>query len=175
MKKLLWPVVSLIGLLIGICLGYSVARQKEPDSIKTNLLVKGCGAQDPKTQVCPDSARVIVKNYKTNTVGGNENTRCVWFSMERIRTLDSLLKKEKSDGLGTDGIRIYFGTYPQYCKPGVNHPHAFRNTILFVSTKDSLQKFHRDYFTTTVHMIPENKGELCPPGDCYANGALLLK
>ncbi|TDO23881.1 hypothetical protein [Pedobacter duraquae] len=134
---------------------------------------------DSTAQICVDSAYQMVQGFSGIDLNNQPNTRTIWFSFERIENLYKRLKYDRDTmKYGTDGIRIYFAKYPKEYAPGHAHPHAGQNTILFVSTKDSLQKkYHRDYYTQSprpIPLTPENKGELCPPGDCPGNGALLL-
>lgn len=119
------------------------------------------------------------------------DSRCVWFSAQRLQTLLDKIKSE-----GGDGIRFYYATYDSiYPKViGSNTPPKMYwgyNTLIMVSTKDSTnqkeEKFHRDYFTSkakgsdkpvlgfVVGGTPENRGELCPPPkNCNDIGALLI-
>ncbi|MFC5285229.1 hypothetical protein [Pedobacter alpinus] len=149
-------------------------------------------------------AKRYVKNYEKNAgyvetiskdstgtiISKAPDTRSVWFDIER---LESIVKQIKAEG--GDGIRFYLGTYDQ------NYPEQFKmghipptdywgyNTLIMVSTKDSLKKYHRDYYSETtkagkkrkgvimsVGSAPENRGEICPPpSDCYDIGATLIE
>lgn len=130
------------------------------------------------TSISTDSARIMVQAYLPETPILKKNTKCIWFSLSRIDSIYTYLHREKNAGISTDGIRIYFATYPKESEPGKPHVHGFRNTIVIVSTKkDSTngKKYHKDYFTKLKNgfpFVPENKGELTPPGD--EEGALLL-
>lgn len=122
----------------------------------------------------------------------NSNTRCVWFSADRLQALLDKIKSENGDG-----IRFYLATYDTVYNDkvigGIIPPRMYwgHNTLVMVSTKDSTnkanEKFHRDYFTSkpnksdkpTLGFIvggpPENRGELCPPPvKCNDTGALLI-
>jgi hypothetical protein len=151
-------------------------------------------------------AKAYVKNYEkhagtvdssyeekgANKIKKRPNTRCVWFSADRLQALLTKIKSE-----GGDGIRFYLASYDSiYPKTigGLTPPRAYwgYNTLVMVSTKDSTnkvdQKFHRDYYTSETGNTankpvngfilggtPENRGELCPPPrDCGATGATLL-
>jgi hypothetical protein len=90
------------------------------------------------------------------------------------------------------GVRIYFGTYPT----NGNDPIKFRsrNTTIFVTTneldttingKDTI--IHKDLYNIVKHSgsllnkpllfrsyAIQDKGEICPPGNCSSYGASLL-
>ncbi|MDA9555522.1 hypothetical protein N9R54_04735 [Pelobium sp.] len=117
------------------------------------------------------------------------DTRTIWFSIEKLESLVSKIKSE-----GGDGIRFYLAAYDTY------YPKDFKkgyippkdnwgyNTLIMVSTKDSLNQFHKDYYTNTLvngqkgkgiilglGTEPENRGEICPPpADCIGIGATLI-
>ena len=152
-----------------------------------------------------EMAKNYVKNYEkhagnidsTYTVNGvarvkkTTNTRCIWFSAERLQQM-----LDKIKGEGGDGIRFYLATYdsiyPQAIG-GLTPPPEYwgRNTLVMVSTKDSTNKkdqiFHRDYYTSPkpkankpatgfiLGGTPENRGEICPPPkNCNSIGATLI-
>ncbi|AYL96139.1 hypothetical protein [Mucilaginibacter celer] len=149
---------------------------------------------DPDT-ISVDSAMKYVANFSRNThdsipgegVLGKKrpNTRCIWFSIDR---LDSLVKKIKAEK--GDGIRFYMAAYDNHYNPkGLNTPpkdYWGHSTLIMVSTYlDQASGNHNDYykgspfsnggsggiFTTT----PENRGELCPPpATCKSIGATLF-
>lgn len=187
MKKSL--LISAITFVIGLGLGYlffnkpQVLPQEDQEDVDISSygIGKCDGTIDRSSQLCLDSAYQIVQGYKGIGLDLKQNTRAVWLPFSRIENLYFLLKNEQ-EKMGTDGLRIYFGRYPKEYEPGKRHPHAKQNTLLFVSTKsDSVKtkeglfvKIHRDYFNQVIGTIPENKGELCPPGDCPGSGALLL-
>jgi hypothetical protein len=151
-----------------------------------------------------ERAKQYVKNYEIHagTVDSNynqgnfaktkkkPNTRCIWFSADRILALAQKIKDE-----GGDGIRFYLASYDTVYTPKFNGRKPPRdywgyNTLVMVSTKDSVNKvaehFHRDYYTNgkvtpgkptgfILGGVPENRGELCPPPkDCGQVGATLL-
>lgn len=113
------------------------------------------------------------------------NTRSVWFDLDKLDKFVEILKKERAANGKTDGVRVYFGTYGDNAKEpsmyGLDPNHSFRNTLVFVSTKDSVNlanvHYHRDYFNNEKAFIltgPANKGELCPPPvKCCDAGAVL--
>ena len=171
---------------------------------------------DTTAVVIPDSVKVpfaIAKHYVNNYAAHaglvdpdaglqgastiKNDTRCIWFSKERLTQMLQQLDKEEGDG-----VRFYLMTYddkyPTKDRIGSYPPpepdYWGYNSLLMVSTKDSVangQTYHRDYYTDQhmpggakskqkpgfiVGMVPENRGELCPPpSDCFKHGALLLE
>ena len=155
-------------------------------------------------QVDLKTARRYVKNYEVHAGYVDDekepgvkkpDTRCIWFSKERLQAMLGKLDKE-----GGDGVRFYLIAYDKKydtTATGKNRPvppppaYWGYNTLLMVSTKDSAANnavLHRDYFTDgpaaaqakqrgfIVTFVPENRGELCPPpANCSDDGALLLK
>lgn len=123
------------------------------------------------------------------------DTRCIWFSKERLAAVLKELEKEKGSG-----VRFYLATYnDQYVinptvkdAPKPEKKYWGYNTLIMVSTRDtttSMGKIHQDYYSDLnpnlmkgskrqgfiVGFTPENKGELCPPpADCFDFGASLL-
>jgi len=174
------------------------------------------GSADTTAAVIPDSVKVpftIAKHYVNNYAphagfvdpvagekgasGVKDNTRCIWFSKERLSAMLQQLEKEKGDG-----VRFYLMTYDDKYNtkdrvgsyPPPEPDYWGYNSLLMVSTRDSVangQTYHRDYYTDQnmltgakgknkpgfiVGMVPENRGELCPPpSDCFKQGALLLE
>ena len=153
---------------------------------------------EPAHYVIPDSVKVpyreakhLVDNYAPHAGTVNRgkdslpDTRAIWFELERLEALVRQIRKE-----GGDGIRFYLATYDDSYPADAQGAHVPQrtywgyNTLLMVSTKDSTvngRTFHRDYFTEThgkgvvLRAEAENRGDICPPpGDCYAEGALLL-
>ena len=131
----------------------------------------------------------IVKRVSTNenkiNVDTLPDTRCIWFSIDRLKALVDQIKREKGDG-----IRFYLSTYDK-AYVGEKHPHDppkvywGYNTLIMVSTQ-YLDGNHVDYYGTSpkkdnkrlgfiVMADPENRGELCPPpANCKSIGATLL-
>jgi len=113
------------------------------------------------------------------------DTRCIWFSIDRLKALVDQIKKEKGDG-----IRFYLSTYDKVYV-GEKHPHQppkdywGYNTLIMVSTQ-YLDGNHVDYYGNSISANPrgpgfivladpENRGELCPPpANCKSIGATLL-
>lgn len=199
MKRNFTHLILLAALFISAC---------QPQSVKDKN-----DSADTTAAVIPDSVKVpfliakhYVKNYAphagfVNPAAGEkggikDDTRCIWFSKERLTAMLQQLEKEKGDG-----VRFYLMTYDdQYdtknrvgSYPPPEPDYWGYNSLLMVSTKDSVangQVYHRDYFSDQdvpmaakgknkpgfiVGMVPENRGELCPPpSDCFLQGALLL-
>lgn len=128
------------------------------------------------------------------------DTRCIWFSKERLAAVLQQLEKEKGSG-----VRFYLATYDKRYNlnptaKDQNRPEKQYwgyNTLIMVSTRDTttaVGKIHQDYYTNfnpdmiagtnqtkkgrngfIVGFTPENRGELCPPPEsCYDFGATLL-
>ncbi|MBD1385285.1 hypothetical protein IDJ75_08345 [Mucilaginibacter rigui] len=137
----------------------------------------------------------MVKNYEPHvgavskpdgTLASTDgNTRSVWLELDKLEKYVEILKKERAANGKTDGVRVYFGTYGDNAKEPATYDldpnNSFRNTLVFVSTKDSVNlakvHFHRDYFNDEKAFIltgPADKGELCPPPvKCCEIGAVL--
>ena len=127
----------------------------------------------------------VSTDAKQLTVDSLPDTRCIWFSIDRLKALVDQIKKEKGDG-----IRFYLSTYDKaYIRE--KHPHDppkeywGYNTLIMVSTQ-YLNGNHVDYYGTSPQQAnnrlgfiimadPENRGELCPPpANCKSIGATLL-
>jgi hypothetical protein len=169
----------------------SCSQGNHADTIKTTDF----GVLDSDT-VSVEVAKAYVKNFgnhkqndSTMDIAGKRhpNTRCIWFSLKRLRTLIAKIDSGKGDG-----IRFYLATYDSTYKKGFpNTPPVYywnHNTLLMVSTyKDKADTtIHRDFYNNgpptgnggTNHGIiimanPENRGELCPPPN-PCTGATLL-
>jgi hypothetical protein len=87
--------------------------------------------------------------------------KCIWFPIRQINDLCNKIETE-----GGDGLRIYFGRYPNdvsLFEPPL--PAADTNSVILVSTgKDDSGKItpKNDYFVDE-HAAPENRGEQCQP------------
>jgi hypothetical protein len=106
----------------------------------------------------------MVKRYYANLANPpafdpKTYVKSVWFPKKEIDYIQSQLGIE-----GGDGVRVYFGNYPDADSSGTAFPNPSSNTVIFVSTKwDGTS--HVDYFTETEtpHFDPENRGEQCQP------------
>ena len=165
----------------------------------------GVGVSLKPYELTYEIAKKYVKNYEkhagyvdsdyTDQTGLNKkkrnpNSREIWFPIGRLDSLVQKIKQEKGDG-----IRFYLATYDtvytQTANSGKKPAREYwgYNTLLMVSTKDSLQgKFHQDYYKagdaasntpsqgTILGTVPENRGEMCPPPkNCPAIGASLIQ
>lgn len=190
-----------------IAVGVAACQQKETAAV----------APDRKDVAIPDSvlvdvntAREYVRNYAPHAgyvdqtaeeikarAPKKPDTRCVWFSKERLQQMLDQLENEKGDG-----VRFYMITYNRKYDttlvgrqtPVPPKKYWGYNTLLMVSTrpvKSDEGILHFDYYKNTsdqenraektkspgfiVTFVPENRGELCPPpSNCMAIGATLL-
>jgi hypothetical protein len=153
------------------------------------------------------TARRLVKNFADrshhrprpilgDTLDGRlpdtlRDTRCVWFSLDRLDSLITQIKKDTVEG--RKGIRFYFAAYDKTTR-NTDLPTKIEyrcySTLVMVSTRDSIRRtttgndtLHFDYYNNKVPnrigailtATPENQGELCPPPlNCFVDGATLL-
>lgn len=115
-------------------------------------------------EISKEEAKVMIEAYGADArTAGAGKTKCVWFSLEQMDKIVTLLKAEKLLGMGTDGLRVYFGKYVKNDK--VPEDLVGKETVIFVSTKDD-NGVHKDYFEhleLPSPIRPENRGELCQP------------
>lgn len=177
-------------LLVAACTNRNESPAPAPEGINTdNTLtvaeakhyVKNYEKRSPKIDsvfIDPVSGKTKVKKV--------QDTRAVWFGIERLKALVAKIEAE-----GGDGIRFYYATYDQNyegikgsAKPPVK-PYWNHNTLVMVSTKDSAGR-HQDYYTDQkvknrfhgfiINATPENRGEMCPPPiNCEGTGATLVE
>ena len=130
-------------------------------------------------EISQDDASKMV--YAYNNTDSPKNTKSVWFSLEQMDQLVTLLKAEKLVGLDTDGVRIYSGTYTDETIGAQPKAYLGRDTVIFVSTKAFRDTdtgevlYHEDYFEhleLPKYGNPENNGELCPS---HCDGTTLPK
>jgi len=198
--RLLLPFLTIISI--------SACKQKTTEALN---------ASTTDTTVIPDSvivpvkeAKVYIDNYSSKAgfvdatpeeiAAGKPkkkpDTRCIWFSKDRLQAMLNQLEKEKGNG-----IRFYLATYDKkyleaQTKKSAGHPQKEYwgyNTLVMVSTKpaknDEGEAINKDYYVDIekgtpatgrqggfiVSLTPENRGELCPPpADCFKQGATLL-
>lgn len=179
MKKLL----PLLTLIIGFITGYYVC------TVKTKYEPAAAARQFPsENSISQEEAQLLVYTFgnhwmedANNKVGGKgEKTRSVYIPLTKLDSLCAAMDAQrKIDGI-TDGIRVYFGRYPEFQPDGKTpYEHAYHNTIILVSTKttrilprgqkDSIS-IHLDYYGSgnkkiALHMFaldPQNRGDLCP-------------
>jgi hypothetical protein len=89
-----------------------------------------------------------------------KHVKCVWFGIDQITGMYNKLISEKADGL-----RIYFGRYPDDVSKFDNpKPIPNTNSVILVSTQVNDMGVPRsDYFTDLNPAVPENRGEQCQP------------
>ena len=143
-----------------------VIRSGISKDVKSGYTNDGFSAQDWEA---------MVRNYKPHAGKhpvnvGKQNTRSVWFSLQKLDSLVQHLKREKiamqqgdstkKDGV-VDGVRIYFGRYIDKASDDLKQ----RNTLIFVSTYwVEREKGHQDYLNNRkLFSEPINNGELSPP------------
>lgn len=146
----------------------------------------GGTASSESVVISEDTARKMVRKYHPHSVGLRVQTRTIWLSKDRIKLMYDELQQD-TPNIKSDGLRIYLAKYPKIKSQNGKYEYAFHNTLVFVSTKDSIRHVigkklqdsiihtHWDYFIGKqkrgIYFI-QNKGELTPPGD--EEGALLL-
>ncbi|MFC0513786.1 hypothetical protein ACFFGT_06230 [Mucilaginibacter angelicae] len=118
-------------------------------------------------EISEADAQKMVAAYGADAKGVSKS---VWFGLDQIDQLTTLLKAESLIGAGTDGLRVYFAQYTQDTLNGMDPSNEGKNTVVFVSTRKAVdennKEFHEDYFEglqLPIHAIPENRGELCQP------------
>lgn len=171
MKTHLLPALGVCSILLWAC---GQDGQQAPEVNSNN------DAMQTSNTVPYEEAVKLVANYAPRAgyvVRDGEalpNSRSVWFPVEQLSTLVDKLEQE-----GGDGLRIYFAAYDSTYTQGQAHvpPPEYwgYNTVLLVSTRDSVangQHYHRDYYGSAAI---ENFGSLCPPPkDCNDVGATLI-
>ena len=124
-------------------------------------------------------AQQMVSAFKKAERGKPGYTRSVWFSIEQMHDLTTRIANEPD----ADGIRIYFGKYTKAVIDNVNanlpqgeakipSTYVNRNTVIFVSTKNTNGRPMQDYVENALLTEPKNRGALCPPDtgcDCTSD------
>lgn len=188
---------TLLPVLLVLCVFLSCKEKSAPATATVST-----DDADTTNKIGPDAipyelAKRMVQYYEPHvgtlqrpdgTASTDGNTRSVWFDLDKLDKFVDMLKKERAANGKTDGVRVYFGTYGDNAKEpapyALDDSYSFRNTLVFVSTKDSLVKennaevhYHQDYFKNEKAFTftePANKGELCPPPvKCCQIGATL--
>ncbi|MBB6501551.1 hypothetical protein [Pedobacter cryoconitis] len=190
-----------------IAIGAVACKQKEAADTQSTGTRRNASIPD-SVLVDVKTAKHYVKNYAPHAgyVDQTEedvrarrpkkpDTRCVWFSKQRLQEMLNQLDEENGDG-----VRFYMITYDnkydttEVAKtPYPEKKYWGYNTLLMVSTrevKDNGNTLHYDYYTNDfvkhsdarqkrpgfiITFVPENRGELCPPpANCAEVGATLL-
>ena len=111
---------------------------------------------------------MVVKNYKkerwihNSERIGKEDSLSVWHSVEELEEYIEMIKEN-----GADGIKFYFGAYPENYEP--KPEYSGRQTFVMVATKSKETEngvVNKDLYinkngTNTVMGL--NMGSLCPP------------
>lgn len=211
MKNKFTYFLTAAALLASACQQRASEPVKQVGSIPDSVLVPYELANKYVTNYAPHAGYVgglIGKDSDSLAIGHKPSiirrpdTRCVWFSRDRLAQMLAKLDAEKGDG-----VRIYMMTYNTFYNPVEREKykplppveHWGYNSLLVVSTKDSAVAvpekdsihYHQDYYKYMnvgtkkniatnkpgfiVTFVPENRGEMCPPpSDCFSIGATLL-
>jgi len=126
-------------------------------------------------------ASAMIKRYAAKHKGENGVIKSVWFSIDQLDKMITMLKAERlmaGEDENRYGIRFYMGTYDKIVLHtninGTQRDYGNKDTVLMVSTKQGEKdgepaKINVDYFSkyvTNLKTVPiENHGELCPE-DC---------
>ncbi|MFI5451167.1 hypothetical protein ACHMWN_03330 [Pedobacter sp. UC225_61] len=124
-------------------------------------------------------AQQMVSAHKKAERGKPGYTRSVWFSIQQMQGLINRIANEPD----ADGVRIYFGKYTKAVidnvnsnlpqgEPKIPSNYVDRNTVIFVSTKNTNGIPMRDYVENALFSEPQNRGALCPPDtgcDCTSD------
>jgi hypothetical protein len=197
-------------MLFAIAIAFTACQPKQVERIPA--ITAANSEEIPDSVLVPlAEAKAYVKNYapKAGFVDSSPediaagqpkkkpDTRCIWFSKERLQAMLDKLEKEEGNG-----IRFYLAaydkTYPDVPPDGSAHqpPKAYwgYNTLIMVSTKPDQNaqgmQINKDYYEDLengaktgvakkggfiVKLTPENRGEICPPpANCYDLGATLI-
>jgi hypothetical protein len=117
-----------------------------------------------------DTAHVntLIRNYKQERWRqnsehiGKEDTLSVWYSLEE---LEGFIQKAKYSG--ANGIRLYFGVYPENFAP--NPLFSKQQTVVFVATKNKDAEdggyTEKNVYVSTdkgAEILAYNYGGMCP-------------
>ena len=129
---------------------------------------------DGGSRISTAVAQQLIGTYKNEEGWPPDRTRAVWFSLDSIVDIQALITEH-----GGDGIRIYFGKYPQDVDvPGTPDPaYKGKVTLVFIPTVTGAGGSHDDIFpptppgastvsaatATTLDDGAYDHGSLCPP------------
>lgn len=124
---------------------------------------------DGGSRITAAVAQQLIGTYKNEEGWPPDKTRAVWFSLDAIADIQTLI-----EGSSGDGIRIYFGKYPTDVDiPGTPDPACKgKVTLVFIPTVTGTDGSHDDIFPpvasgamTALDDGDEgyNHGALCPP------------
>lgn len=73
---------------------------------------------EPKQLITHEFAKQLCSNHSAKKMNDND-ANAVWYSLEELENYINFIKKEGNNkGYEVDGIRFYFGTYPNSEKHG---------------------------------------------------------
>lgn len=120
--------------------------------------------QEEKLEAASDAPlwlRQMIVNYRMHAARHEDfnktpHVKSVWFNDAQVKKIIKSYEDE-----GADGLRIYFGRYPDDLSayPGLDNKHQQTNTVAFVTTHNG----GSDNFKSGFMMDPENRGEQCQP------------
>ena len=121
-------------------------------------------------------AQQLIGTYKNEEGWPPDKTRAVWFSLDSIVDIQSLIIEH-----GGDGIRIYFGKYPTDVDIAGTPDPAYKGkvTLVFIPTVTTADGGHQDIFppvatdTTMASGQPAQNTTLGDPNSpAYDHGSL---
>ncbi|HVW62629.1 MAG TPA: hypothetical protein VHC48_21410 [Puia sp.] len=121
---------------------------------------------DGGSRITAAVAQQLIGTYKNEEGWPPGKTRAVWFSLDAIEDMQTLIEES-----GGDGIRIYFGKYPSGVDiPGTPDPaYKGKVTLVFIPTATGIDGSHDDIFPPVA---PDAMAALDDGGTGYDHGAL---
>ena len=124
---------------------------------------------DGGSRITAAVAQQLIGTYKNEEGWPPDKTRAVWFSLDAIEDMQTLIEES-----GGDGIRIYFGKYPSGVDiPGTPDPACKgKVTLVFIPTATGIDGSHDDIFPPVASGAMAalddggtgyDHGALCPP------------
>jgi len=111
-------------------------------------------------------AQQLIGTYKNEEGWPPDKTRAVWFSLDAITDMQTLIGEYSGDG-----IRIYFGKYPSDTDiDGMPDPaYNGKVTLVFIPTVTGTDGSHNDVFPPVA---PDSAAALDDGGTGYDHGSL---
>ncbi|MDO6434234.1 hypothetical protein Q4E93_26730 [Flavitalea sp. BT771] len=131
---------------------------------------------DGGSRISTPVAQQLIGTYKNEEGWPPDKTRAVWFSLDSLVDMQTLINEH-----GGDGIRIYFGKYPQDVDiPGTPDPaYKGKVTLVFIPTVTTADGSHQDIFppvapdaTTASGQPAQNTTLAGTDGSGYDHGSL---